>query len=97
MKFTLPVFSHGGLPQRARRQSLCLERERGVGLNRGFFMNDQGLYQSDLLKSACKAGNDGRKQEYRSSRPENAYASSEGVIHWIDVIEFWFLLFSSLP
>jgi hypothetical protein len=51
-------------------------------------MNDQGQYRRDLLESARRQGNDGRIQEYRSSRQENAHVTSEGVSHWIDAIEF---------
>jgi hypothetical protein len=37
-----------------------LEGERGVGLNHGFFMNDQGLYDGGLLKCAPMEGSGGR-------------------------------------
>jgi hypothetical protein len=83
--------------KKARRQSLCLRGERGVGLNHSFFMNDQGQYRLGLRVSVRKVDNDGRVQEIWVSRQGNAHASSEGVIHWIDVIAFWFLLFCSSP
>jgi len=56
-------FLSWGLRQRARRQDLCLRRERGVGLNHSFFMNDQGQYRLGLQESVCKVDNDGSVQE----------------------------------
>jgi hypothetical protein len=91
------VFTHGDCGKRARRQDLCLRRERGVGLNHSFFMNDQGQYHCGLLECPRMVGCGGRIQGKLSNRHESAHASSEGVIHWIDVIEFWFLLYCSSP
>jgi hypothetical protein len=71
--------------------------ERGVGLNHSFFMNDQGQYHRGLHKSVREVDSDGRVQEVWIRSSGNAHDSSEGVIHWIDVIGLWFLLYCLLP
>jgi hypothetical protein len=50
-----------------------------------------------LLKCARMVGSGSRIQRKLSDCHESAHAASEGVIHWIDVIEFWFLLYCLSP
>jgi len=80
------------------RRQLLFVAQNGVDLNLGTFLIDHGPSHHGLQEWASNMGSrSGRMLERRSRRQESTSAFAEGVTHWIDLIEFWFLLHCLLP
>src|ERR1019366_2195419 len=99
MLFTLPrplVQRAQGARQIGAPTTSSPMRRKGAGLTHSLFMDDRAgtimVCRSEPARWAALTGWWGKG----SRRQESARASAEGVIHWIDVIEFWFLLYCLL-